>query len=151
MKFDPKIHPRHAIRLQAYDYFRSGAYYGTIVAHGRECLFGQALHAEMQWDQFGLIERPAWSALPDHPHIALGAFGIVPNHVHAVILLNDGCGRGGSIGNAPMPKIMVSSKMPLPDDSQTRPYASYPPNFAQKNAQKRLKTPFFTPIPAYQF
>ncbi|MGB8212621.1 MAG: hypothetical protein WCE68_03580, partial [Anaerolineales bacterium] len=104
MPFDPKIHHRHSIRLEGYDYSRSGAYYVTIVTHGRECLFGQVVHAEMQLNPFGLIVQRAWFALPDHyPQVALDEFVIMPNHVHAVILLNDdGDGRGGSVGNVPM-------------------------------------------------
>jgi putative transposase len=36
MKFDPKIHHRHSIRLQGYDYSQAGAYYVTIFIHDRE-------------------------------------------------------------------------------------------------------------------
>lgn len=97
MKFDPKIHHRRSIRLQGYDYSQSGAYYVTIVTHGRECLFGQVNNAEMRLNQFGQIVQRAWFDLPNHyPHVELGTFCIMPNHVHAVIVLNDD-GRGGSI------------------------------------------------------
>ncbi len=103
MKFDPKIHNRHSIRLQGYDYSRSGAYYITIVTHGRECLFGQVDHYEMHLNQFGQIVQKAWFDLPNHyPHVELGEFCIMPNHVHGVILLIDD-GRGGSIGKMPVP------------------------------------------------
>ena len=33
---------RHSIRLQDYDYAQAGAYFVTVVAQGRECLFGEA-------------------------------------------------------------------------------------------------------------
>ncbi|MBI5841676.1 MAG: transposase [Chloroflexi bacterium] len=88
MKFDPKIHHRHSIRLQGYDYSQSGAYYVTIVAHGRECLFGEINNGEMRLNRFGQIVQQAWFDLPNHyPHIELGAFCIMPNHVHAVIII----------------------------------------------------------------
>ncbi len=90
MKFDPKIHHRHSIRLQGYDYSQSGAYYVTIVTHGRECVFGEIVNGKMILNQFGQIAQRAWFDLPKHySHIVLGAFCIMPNHVHAVIILID--------------------------------------------------------------
>jgi putative transposase len=122
MKFDPKIHHRRSIRLKGYDYSQSGAYYVTIVAYERECLFGQVINGEMRLNQFGQIVQRAWFDLPNHyPHVQLDAFCIMPNHVHAVILLNDD-GRGGSIGKTPVPDMIISGKDPLPDGTQTRPY-----------------------------
>ncbi len=96
MKFDPKIHHRHSIRLQGYDYTQSGAYFVTIIAWQRECLFGEIVDGEMQLNQFGKIVERAWFDLPKHyPHVELGTFCIMPNHVHAVILLIDGIVRAG--------------------------------------------------------
>ena len=31
MKFDPKIHHRHSIRLKGYDYSQAGTYFVTII------------------------------------------------------------------------------------------------------------------------
>jgi putative transposase len=122
MKFEPKIHNRHSIRLQGYDYSQSGAYFVTMVTYGRECLFGQIVDHDMQLNPFGQIVKRAWFDLPDHyPHVALDAFCIMPNHVHAVITLNDDR-RGGSIGKMPVPEKIISSNVPLPDETQTRPY-----------------------------
>ena len=47
MKFDPEIHHRHSIRLRGYNYSQPGAYFVTIVTHGREPLFGEILKGEM--------------------------------------------------------------------------------------------------------
>ncbi len=135
MKFDPKIHHRRSIRLQGYDYSRSGAYYVTIVAYERECLFGQVINGEMQLNQSGQIVQRAWFDLPNHyPHVELDSFCIMPNHVHAVIMLNDG--RGGSIGEAPESHITISGNEPLPDGTQTRPYR---PGGAQTRPYMALK------------
>lgn len=88
MKFDPKIHHRHTIRLQGYDYSQAGAYFVTIVVHGRECLFGEIVDGKMVLNEFGKIVQRAWFDLPKHnPHVELGAFCIMPNHVHAVIII----------------------------------------------------------------
>ncbi|MDP1714930.1 MAG: transposase [Anaerolineales bacterium] len=90
MKFDPKIHHRRSIRLQGYDYSQAGAYYVTIVAWRREHVFGEVVNAEMQLNKFGQIVNQAWYDLPKHyPHVELDTFCIMPNHVHAIIVLND--------------------------------------------------------------
>lgn len=121
MKFDPQKHHRHSIRLKGYDYSLAGAYYVTIVAHGREHLFGEIVGAdlsgrkniaanhnegqieiprqserpalttaEMQLNRFGQIVQYAWYDLPKHyPHVELDTFCIMPNHVHAIIVLTD--------------------------------------------------------------
>jgi REP element-mobilizing transposase RayT len=88
MKFDPQKHHRRSIRLKGYDYTRSGAYFVTIVVWQRECLFGEIIDGEMRLNQFGKIVQRAWFDLPKHyPYVQLGTFCIMPNHVHAVIIL----------------------------------------------------------------
>lgn len=90
MKFDPKIHHRRSIRLKGYDYSQAGAYYITIVVWRREHIFGDIVNAEMQLNKFGQIVQDAWYDLPKHyPHVELDTFCIMPNHVHAIIMLND--------------------------------------------------------------
>jgi len=115
-KFDPRIHHRKSIRLQGFDYSRAGAYFVTIVAHGRECLFGEIVDGEMKMNRFGEILNHAWFDLPRHyRHVSLGAFVIMPNHVHGIIVLNEDdsvTGRGGS----------VAGRTALPANSETCPY-----------------------------
>jgi REP element-mobilizing transposase RayT len=88
MKFDPQKHHRRSIRLKGYDYSQSGAYFVTIVVWQRECLLGEIVDGEMRLNEFGKIVERAWFDLPKHyPHVKLGTFCIMPNHVHAVIVL----------------------------------------------------------------
>lgn len=47
MKFDPQNHHRCSIRLKGYDYSSAGAYFVTIVAWQRECLFGEVVDGTM--------------------------------------------------------------------------------------------------------
>lgn len=90
MKFDPQKHHRRSIRLQGYDYTQPGAYYVTIVTHGREHLFGMIVNGEMQLNPFGQIVQSAWYDLPKHyRHVELDTSCIMPNHVHAIIVLTD--------------------------------------------------------------
>ena len=89
MKFDPKIHHRRSIRLSGYDYSQAGAYYVTIVAHGRECLFGEITNGDMKLSRYGKIIQYVLLDVPKHyPHLELDIFCIMPNHVHIIIVLN---------------------------------------------------------------
>jgi putative transposase len=94
MKFDPKIHHRHSIRLQGYDYSQAGAYYVTIVIHDREQILGEIINQEMRLNKNGEIVKYAWLDLPKHyRNVKLDAFVIMPNHVHGIIILTDHDGK----------------------------------------------------------
>jgi REP element-mobilizing transposase RayT len=89
MKFDPKIHHRRSIRLQGYDYSQAGAYYVTIVVHGRVRLLGEIVNGEMKLNRFGQIVQYVLCDLPKHyPHAELDVFCIMPNHIHVILVLN---------------------------------------------------------------
>jgi len=55
MKFDPQKHHRHSIRLKDYDYASPGAYFITIVAYQRECVFREIMNGEMRFNPTGEI------------------------------------------------------------------------------------------------
>lgn len=96
-QFDPKKHHRCSIRLQEYDYAQPGAYYVTVVAWHRECLFGEVVNGEMVLSKFGLVAKQQWEKLTRRfPNIELGAFVIMPNHMHGIIVITDGRGTAGN-------------------------------------------------------
>jgi putative transposase len=130
MKFDPHKHHRRSIRLKGYDYSQVGAYFVTIVAWQRECLFGEIVDGEMRLNRHGFIVRDAWFDLQNHyRHVELGSFIIMPNHVHGiVVLVDDGAeplrnGRGGSFisGGTNLPDASNAGINSVPNN-QTRPY-----------------------------
>ena len=87
-KFDPQKHHRRSIRLKGFDYSSQGAYYITIVSQGRECLFGEIVDGGMYLNQYGEIVQKWWNEIPIHfPNVELGAFVIMPNHVHWIIFI----------------------------------------------------------------
>ena len=72
-------------RLATCDYRTPGEYFVTICTLDRTCLFGEIANGEMQLSPEGRIAENAWRNLPAHfPHIALDAFVIMPNHIHAI-------------------------------------------------------------------
>lgn len=93
IRFDPKKHHRKSIRLPGYDYSQAGAYYVTIVTHQRNCLFGEVVNGEMVLNDFGKIADECWRVIPDHsPLVELGAYVVMPNHVHGIIVITNGRG-----------------------------------------------------------
>jgi putative transposase len=90
MKYNPKIHHRRSIRLRGYDYSRAGAYFITICTHDRRHIFGQIKKGEMILNEYGEIAYNEWEKLTERwPHIELGAFQIMPNHTHGIIIIHD--------------------------------------------------------------
>jgi REP element-mobilizing transposase RayT len=105
-EFDPQntpsghIHHRRSIRIQGYDYSQTGAYYVTIVTWHREILFGEVVNGEMVLSKFGLVAKQQWEKLPKRfPNIELGAYVIMPNHMHGNIVITDGRGTAGNLKN----------------------------------------------------
>ena len=94
-KSDPKLHHRHSTRLKGYDYSQAGAYFVTAVAWQRENLFGEIVDGEMRLNRYGEVVEKWWDQIPVHfPTVETGAFVIMPNHSHGIVVILDN-GRGG--------------------------------------------------------
>lgn len=90
MTYNPDIHHRRSIRLRGYDYSSAGAYFITVCAHERECLFGEIVGGEMRLSEAGQVVRSVWNGLPSHyPNVELDAFVVMPNHFHGIMVLTD--------------------------------------------------------------
>jgi len=93
MGYNPDIHHRRSIRLRDYDYCSTGAYFVTICAFQRECLFGEVVEGEMQVNQFGEIVREEWQKTDNvRENVILDEFVIMPNHIHGILIVVDGVG-----------------------------------------------------------
>ena len=74
------------MRLRGYDYSQSGAYFVTICARHRKCLFGSITDGKMRLSEIGQIVLEYWKRIPQHfPSVKLGEFVIMPNHMHGII------------------------------------------------------------------
>ncbi len=92
-KYDPEKHHRRSIRLPEYDYSQAGAYYVTIVTWQREPLFGEVVNGEMKLNRYGAIAQAEWLELPKRfGFIVLGAFIVMPNHLHGILFFLDDVG-----------------------------------------------------------
>lgn len=96
MKYNPEIHHRHSIRLKEYDYSQAGAYFMTICTLNRECLLGDFVNGAMRLNEAGKFVADSWKWLAEqYDHVSLDAYVVMPNHLHGIIVITDGC-RGGS-------------------------------------------------------
>jgi REP-associated tyrosine transposase len=88
MTYDPRLHHRRSIRLRGYDYAGGGAYFVTICAQAKKCLFGEIVDGDMILNEAGIIVQGVWDALPQRfGSLVLDAFQMMPNHLHAIFVL----------------------------------------------------------------
>jgi REP element-mobilizing transposase RayT len=115
VKFNPQKHHRRSIRLQGYDYSQAGAYYVTIVAWRRECLFGEVVNKEMRLSRYGEIVQKWWEEIPVHfANVETGAFIVMPNHVHGIIFIVN---RRGTV---PVPEEYGANEISNDDDTSPK-------------------------------
>lgn len=97
MTFNPDIHHRRSVRLRGYDYAQAGAYFVTICTQNRECLFGEIVDGMMVLNDAGRMVKHSWQWLASqYDYVGLDAWVVMPNHLHGIIVIADGDGRGGS-------------------------------------------------------
>jgi len=90
VQFDREKHHRRSIRLLGYDYAQAGAYFVTICAQDRECLFGEIVDAKMRVNDAGRMVHSVWEELPrQYAGIDIDGFVAMPNHIHEIIILRD--------------------------------------------------------------
>jgi REP element-mobilizing transposase RayT len=87
-RYDPTRHHRRSIRLKGFDYTRAGAYFVTLCAWRRECVFGEVSAGVVQLSEVGQAVVACWQALPRHfERVTLDAMVVMPNHLHGILLL----------------------------------------------------------------
>ena len=85
-------------RLPDYDYSTAGAYFITICTQGRRCLFSRIVGrglapAETVYTQYGIVAREQLLQLEKRfPSLRIEQFVIMPNHIHAILFLEEAAG-----------------------------------------------------------
>jgi len=84
-------------RLKGWNYSSDGNYFVTICVKNREHLFGHISNGKMILNEYGNIVEQCWFDLPNHyPNIKLDAFCIMPNHIHGIVVIDNGT-VGGTV------------------------------------------------------
>jgi REP element-mobilizing transposase RayT len=101
IRFNSAQHNRQSIRLKGYDYSREGAYFITICAHDRACLFGKVTKGAMRANLFGEVVAEEWLRTSHlRSHVITDTYVLMPNHLHGVLVIT---GRG-TLQRAPTEK-----------------------------------------------
>jgi REP element-mobilizing transposase RayT len=79
---------RRSVRLRGYDYSQAGAYFITICAQNRHCLFGSITEGAMVLNDAGRMVADCWLQIPDHfLNIELDEWVVMPNHIHGIVVI----------------------------------------------------------------
>ncbi|MBL7982245.1 MAG: hypothetical protein JNL52_10615 [Flavobacteriales bacterium] len=77
-------------RWTGYDYAQQGAYYLTICTQDRLHLFGRIVDGVLHPSPIGELARQCWDTIPQHmPHVDIGEFVVMPNHVHGIVVIRE--------------------------------------------------------------
>ncbi|MGO9120658.1 MAG: hypothetical protein ACLQPD_23970 [Desulfomonilaceae bacterium] len=90
-KYGHGRHGRRSIRLKDYDYSQQGAYFVTICAYHRACLFGEIVNGQIIPNALGLMIQQWWSKLSGKfSSMEIDAHVVMPNHFHGIIMIDRG-------------------------------------------------------------
>jgi putative transposase len=91
MAMNNRIHrDRRSIRVPGYDYAQPGAYFITICAVDRTCLFGEIIDGLMQVNEDGIIVAEEWRCTEQiRRYVSVDEFVVMPNHVHGILCILD--------------------------------------------------------------
>ncbi len=110
MKYNPKKHHRRSTRLKNYDYSQEGLYFITLNCQNRHHLFGKIQNSVMCLNEFGTIIHQNWLETPIiRPNVTLGAFVVMPDHMHAIICIKQTKGSKEAIGKFQSPSQTIGA------------------------------------------
>jgi REP element-mobilizing transposase RayT len=134
MKYNPDKHHRGSLRLRGYDYARDGAYFITVCAQERQCLFGEVVDGKIRLNASGRMVQAVWEELSIHYPGAKGdRFVVMPNHFHGIIVLVGAGPSACPVAGLPP----VNTEPHRPDDGQPRGVA---PTMSLPDVVHRFKT-----------
>ena len=85
-----KLPKRKNIRLKNYVYSQNGAYFVMICTHNNECIFGKIVGNGLDRSEYGEIAENDLLNMQQHfPNIKIDKYVIMPNHIHAIILIDN--------------------------------------------------------------
>jgi len=94
-------------RWKDYNYSRNGLYFLTICTKNRRDYFGTIVgdndRCSLQLSDIGIIAQTDWLAIPDHFNAAkLDEFVIMPNHIHGILIVDNGDDHSPTGNNPPV-------------------------------------------------
>ena len=81
-------------RARWWDYGKNGVYYITICTKNRFPFFGTIKEGRLEHSVLGATVKELWKAIPSMmPGVHLSSFVVMPNHLHAIVILDRPCGQ----------------------------------------------------------
>lgn len=83
--------PQEPTKLpNSYDYSQSGVHFITLCVEAQLQLFGTVSENAMQLDEAGVMIAGLWEKMIEKfPMVTVDTWGIMPNHLHAIIVVSD--------------------------------------------------------------
>lgn len=79
---------RKPIRLTGYDYANCGVYFITVCVQHMDWRFGVVEGGRVCLNEAGMMVSDTWEAnVTRYPGVALDAYVVMPNHLHAIVFL----------------------------------------------------------------
>ncbi len=78
------------LRLKSWDYRWPGSYFITICTQHRVHYFGEIENSKLHYSPVAVIAELLWHQIPYHQkNVELGAFVVMPNHVHGILTIRE--------------------------------------------------------------
>lgn len=85
---EPEARRVNSHRYPGYDYSQAGMVFVTVCTQGRQCLFGEVMHGEMDFSAAGKALTQRWQMIPQRfPDVGIDAFVVMPDHLHGILLI----------------------------------------------------------------
>ena len=122
-------------RHPEWDYGTDAAYFITICTDHRIHYFGEIYNGIIQLSPIGEYAENFWYEIPLHfPFVKLGAFIVMPNHIHGIIIINKNNFK------------KIDHPHPHPQPVETQNFASLPPQ-PSSIPPSSIPPPSETPLP----
>jgi len=81
---------RCSVRLQGFNYAQPGAYFITVVTHGRVCHFGNVADGVVRLSDAGRVVEGWWEELSRRfPTVTPDERIVMPNHFHGIAIIGE--------------------------------------------------------------
>jgi hypothetical protein len=95
--------------MRSFDYASGGTFFITICTYQKRCIFGDVADGAMQLSDIGRIADAQWRITAAiRTGVVLDEFGVMPNHVHAVVFVPPSPKHDGGAAPRRAPRSLAS-------------------------------------------
>ena len=93
-----------------WDYGWNAAYFVTVCTNKYIHYFGEIENQKMRLSEIGELAEKYWDEIPQHfSFVQLGAFVVMPNHIHGIIIINKTDDTTNMVNTVETPNLGVST------------------------------------------